>query len=228
MSLMTRGPGERKGHDAGRELMASPRGTAVPPGWHHRGRDRQSRYRANRTGHGELDESFVKLLYTEYASLLLLVTLRLTGGDRHWAEDVVQETLVRAWQHASQLLRERRSRNLMPWLVTVARRIVINDWRARGARPQEVDDSVLRLVVVPDDTDRVLQRLVLQEALGALSAMHRRVVVEMFLRGRSVREVARIVGIPPGTVKSRVFNALRVMRATMLARGFGSSRGGDA
>jgi RNA polymerase sigma-70 factor, ECF subfamily len=161
------------------------------------------------------DELFIQSLYAEYAGSLLTVVGRLTGGDRHWAEDVVQETLLRAWRHADRLVPQGKSRSLMPWLVTVARRIVINDWRSRDARPREVNDDALAMVAVPDDTERALQRLIILDALGKLRPAHRRVIVEMFLHGRTVREVARIVGVPPGTVKSRVFTAIRVMRAEM-------------
>jgi RNA polymerase sigma-70 factor (ECF subfamily) len=172
-----------------------------------------------RSMQGETAEAFVRSLQDEYARHLLAAAMRLTGGDRYWAEDVVQETMVRAWRNADKLLRERRSRNLMPWLVTVARRIVINDWHARRARPQEVDDAALALASIPDDTERVLQRVVLASALAELAPIHRKVVVEMYVRGRTVREVARIVGVPPGTVKSRVFNALRIMRRSMSLAG---------
>jgi RNA polymerase sigma-70 factor, ECF subfamily len=160
-------------------------------------------------------DSFVRLLWDEYAHRLFAAAVRLIGGDRYWAEDVVQETMLRAWRHADRLLRDRRARNLMPWLVTVARRIVINEWHARRCRPHEVDDAALALAAVPDDTDRMLHRVVLTNALAELAPIHRRVVVEMFVRGRTVREVARIVGVPPGTVKSRAFNALRIVRRSM-------------
>ena len=147
------------------------------------------------------------------------IVLRLTGGDRHWAEDVVQETLLRAWRHADALRVGRQSRSLMPWLATVARRIVLNDRRNRSARPFEVDDAVLAGVGVADDTELALQRIIIREALARLTPAHRRVVVEMYLRGRSVQEVAHILGIPAGTVKSRLHHAMRAMRAAMQKRG---------
>jgi RNA polymerase sigma-70 factor, ECF subfamily len=163
-------------------------------------------------------ESFVRFLHGHYGRPLHAAVTRLTGGDRHWAEDVVQETMLRAWRHADRLRRDKRAGNPMPWLVTVARRIIINQWQARQCRPPEADDTALAHAAVPDDTERVLQRLVLAEALSQLSPIHRRAVVEVFLRGRTVRETARIVGVPPGTVKSRVFNALRVMRGVLSGR----------
>lgn len=159
------------------------------------------------------DEMFARVLYTDYAGPLLAVVRRLNGGDRQWAEDVVQETLLRAWQHADELAQQHRS--LMPWLVTVARRIVINDWRSRDVRPREVSADALALVAVPDGTERALQRMVIAEVLGKLRPHHRQAVVETFLRGCTTQEAARAIGVPPGTVKSRVSNAIRAMRAEM-------------
>ena len=163
-------------------------------------------------------EAFIARLYAEHGPFLMAFVTRLTGGDRHWAEDVVQETLVRAWRHADALLGGG-ARSLLPWLTTVARRIVINDRRSRRVRPQEVDLALMGPVGVADDTDRALQRAVLIEALKGIAAAHRRVVVEMYLRGRTVEEVARLLGVPPGTVKSRSFYALRALRAALRERG---------
>ena len=69
------------------------------------------------------------------------------------------------------------------------------------------------------DTEQALQRIIIKDALARLTPAHRRVVVEMYLRGRSVQEVARILGIPAGTVKSRLHYAIRAMRAAMQRRG---------
>jgi RNA polymerase sigma-70 factor (ECF subfamily) len=108
----------------------------------------------------------------------------------------------------------------MPWLATVARHIVSNDRRGRAARPREVNDACLAIAAAPDDeTESVLRRVVLAAALAALTPAHRTVVEELYLRGRSVQEVADIVGVPPGTVKSRAFYAMRIMRAIMKSQG---------
>ena len=167
----------------------------------------------------DADDRFIESLHAEYHRPLLSLVLRMTDGDRHWAEDVVQETLLRAWRHADALRVGRQSRSLMPWLATVARRIVLNDRRNRSARPFEVDDAVLAGVGVADDTELALQRIIIREALARLTPAHRRVVVEMYLRGRSVQEVAHILGIPAGTDKSRLHHAMRAMRAAMQKRG---------
>jgi RNA polymerase sigma-70 factor (ECF subfamily) len=166
-------------------------------------------------------DSFSQSIYRQYAGPLLGVAMKLTGGDRHWAEDVVQETLLRAWRHADVLLASGESRSLMPWLATVARRIVINDWRGRGARTKEIDDAALTVPSVSDGTEQALHRLIVLGALARLTPAHRRVIVERYLHGRSIAEIAQMVGIPPGTVKSRMHYALRVMRAALDGGGVG-------
>jgi RNA polymerase sigma-70 factor (ECF subfamily) len=183
--------------------------------------DPQHPARTAGTARAEVDESdlFVRGLYARYANSLLGVVMRLTGGDRQRAEDVVQETLLRAWRHAEVLSRSE-SRSLMPWLATVARRIVINNhWREWRAQPHGSYESIPAVLAIPDDTEHTLQRIVIEEGLAELTAPHRKVIEEIYLHGRTVEEVAHMVGVPPGTVKSRTYYAIRVMRAALRRRG---------
>jgi RNA polymerase sigma-70 factor (ECF subfamily) len=164
------------------------------------------------------EEELVRSLYSEHAEGLLLFVLRLTGGDRQRAEDVVQETLLRAWRHAHELAASGRA-SLRPWLVAVARRIVIDGYRSRKARPPETDDGPLATVATADETERVLQMLVLTDAMRGLTAAHREVVFETYFRGRTVQEAADSLGLPVGTVKSRVYYALRALRIALEEQG---------
>src|SRR4051812_575061 len=84
-------------------------------------------------------DDLIRQLYAEHAGMLLGYTRRLLGGDTARAEDVVQETLLRAWRHPEVLERsERHGTSIRGWLVTVARNIVIDTERARRSRPREV------------------------------------------------------------------------------------------
>lgn len=163
------------------------------------------------------DDVALRELYDAHAAALLGYAIRLTNGDRGRAEDIVQETLLRAWRNREALDESRGP--LRPWLFTVARRIAIDGYRARSARPAEVDDSILAVVPGSDEIDSALDRLIIADALSALSAEHRAVLVETYYRGRSVADAGRVLGVPTGTVKSRTFYALRALKLALAERG---------
>jgi RNA polymerase sigma-70 factor (ECF subfamily) len=182
-----------------------------------RGRGRATRPARWRGSHARDDDALITQLYQQYRGPLLTYVLRLTAGDRQVAEDVVQETMVRAWRQAGQL--DLSEPSLMPWLATVARRIVIDQGRRRRARPAETGDEMLENVPVADTTEDLLRKVVVTEALQALSPAHREVLNETILRDRTVNEAAELLGVPVGTVKSRVYYALRALRLVLAERG---------
>ncbi len=163
------------------------------------------------------DEALLRALYAEHGGPLFGYALRLTGGDRSRAEDIVQETLLRAWRHPAALSSERGS--VRPWLFTVARHLAVDAHRARRARPPEVGDEALVNLPGADEIDRALESWQVAEALDTLRPAHRRVLLETYYRGRSVAEAATVLGIPPGTVKSRTYYALRALRLVLEERG---------
>jgi RNA polymerase sigma-70 factor (ECF subfamily) len=167
-----------------------------------------------------LDDQLIRALYAEHAGPLLGYVLRLTGGDRHRAEDVVQETMLRAWKHPEAAVPAHGS--LRPWLITVARNIVIDHARARKARPTEVGEPSMALAAVNDDLDSVLLAQDVAEALATLSPSHREVLAETYFNGRSVAEAAEVLGVPAGTVKSRTYYALRALKLALEERGLTS------
>lgn len=168
------------------------------------------------------EETLLRLLYEQHAGPLLTFVLRLTDGDRGRAEDIVQETLLRAWRNAHRL-GAGGERSLRPWLVTVARRIAIDDYRSESARPTETYDRELETFATADETDRVLQMLVMNDALRELSPAHREILVETYFRGRTVAEAAESLGLPLGTAKSRLYYGLHALRAALEHRGVTSS-----
>jgi RNA polymerase sigma-70 factor, ECF subfamily len=162
-------------------------------------------------------EGGLRALYDGHAPVLLAYALRLTGGDRARAEDIVQETMLRAWRHLDVL--DDSAGPVRPWLFTVAQRVAIDAHRARRSRPAETGDAALAAVPSLDDVEASLDRIVVADALQALSADHRAVIVETYYRGRSVTEAAGVLGIPPGTVKSRCYYALRALKLALAERG---------
>jgi RNA polymerase sigma-70 factor (ECF subfamily) len=161
------------------------------------------------------DEAFVRALYAEHGGALLRYALHLTGGDRQRAEDLVQETIVRAWRHPAALA----GRPARPWLFAVARNLAVDSYRARQARPQEAGQAALELLPADDDADRTLESWAVADALASLRPDHRRVIVETYYRGCSVAEAAATLGIPAGTVKSRTFYALKALKLALQERG---------
>ncbi|MBU2662434.1 sigma-70 family RNA polymerase sigma factor [Actinoplanes bogorensis] len=171
------------------------------------------------TPSGSHEDTLVRMLYEEHAGPLLMFVLRLTGGDRQRAEDIVQETLLRAWRNAHRLGAQGQQ-SLRPWLVTVARRIAIDDHRSASARPAETYDRELEsFPSQADDTDRVLQSMTVSDALRELSQSHREILIETYFKGRTVPEAAEKLNLPLGTAKSRVYYALRALRTALQQRG---------
>ncbi|TDB75620.1 sigma-70 family RNA polymerase sigma factor [Micromonospora sp. KC723] len=163
-------------------------------------------------------DQLIRLLYAEHAGPLLMFVMRLTGGDRQRAEDIVQETLLRAWRNAHRLGAQGQG-SLRPWLVTVARRIAIDEHRSEQARPAETYDRDLTAFAEADSTDRVLRTMTVADALRTLSQSHREILVATYFRGRTVPEAAEELGLPLGTAKSRVYYALRALRTALQERG---------
>jgi RNA polymerase sigma-70 factor (ECF subfamily) len=182
-----------------------------------RGRQRVSIVgRWPRGGRKASDEALIRSLYEEHGRSLLAYATRLTG-DRASAEDVVQETLLRAWKHAEAMVNQKGS--VRGWLLTVARNIITDRARARSARPTEVAETPTTGPVAGDHAEAVVNSMVVLNALDHLSPEHREVLVELYYRGRTVSEVAQVLGVPPGTVKSRSYYALRAMRTAISGNG---------
>jgi len=161
------------------------------------------------------DEELLRALYAEHAGPLLRYAVHLMSGDRQRAEDIVQETLLRAWQHPEAIA----DRPARPWLFAVARNLAIDSYRARRARPHEVGEAALEVMPAPDEAERALESWAVADALTALRPEHRRVLLETYYRGKSVAEAAMALGVPAGTVKSRTFYALRALRLALEERG---------
>lgn len=164
----------------------------------------------------ERSDELVQRLHEEHADALWRFCLRLSAFDRHRAEDLVQDTMVRALRHHEVL--ERPPGSVRAWLFTVARNLAIDDWRSRRARGESP------VADVPDQgrddgTDQLLTAWVVADALAQLSEDHRAVLRECHLNGASVAEAAARLGVPEGTVKSRTHYAMRALRLALEERG---------
>lgn len=175
-------------------------------------------------------EELVTDLYAQFRDALFAHVMGLTNRDRQWSEDVVQETLVRAWQNAETLVRD--PRMLRGWLLAVAGRIVVDGWRGGQAGPGQAGPGQVGPGQVgsgeveptghdpvpahaPDGTGRGLFAVVLDDVIGRLDEEHRAAIRETYVRGRTVREAAVVLGIPEGVVKSRVYHAMKILRRAL-------------
>ena len=162
------------------------------------------------------DEALLRALHDEHAHALWSYAVSLTRGDHARAQDVVQETLLRAWRTPAVL--DQSHGSARGWLFTVAKRIAIDEWRSARNRHEFVAEQ---LPERPTDSasDAVAQqtvdRHVVVAALRTLSPEHRDVVLECYFRGSSVAQAAETLGIPPGTVKSRAHYALKALRLAL-------------
>lgn len=159
-------------------------------------------------------------LHAEHAVALRGYCVRLAGQDHARAEDVAQETLLRAWRHISML--DESHGSVRAWLFTVARNIVIDDRRTKRFRAEFAVADVPEAQEAGDRTDELVLSWVVAEAVRQLSPEHRAVLHECYYRGASVAEAARRLGVPEGTVKSRTHYALRALRLALEAMGAGA------
>jgi RNA polymerase sigma-70 factor (ECF subfamily) len=149
-----------------------------------------------------------------HADAVFRFLLRLAHGDRPLAEDLLQETLLRAWRTIDELPDDPESQRR--WLFTAARRIAIDAARARRARPAEVQVTDLaRIPAVRDEVEAVVAAHTVHRALPKLTPSHRQVLIELYFHVHSTEEAATRLGIPEGTVKSRAHYALRSLRAAI-------------
>jgi RNA polymerase sigma-70 factor, ECF subfamily len=168
---------------------------------------------------GGEEDAAITALYQVYRAPLMSFVLRLTGGDRQHAEDIVQETMVRAWREAGRL--DLSGPSLMPWLSAVARRIVIDEHRRKRSRPAESGTDAAPDLPVDDSAADTVLRVAVADALRQLTSSHRQAISETILRDQTASQAAVTLGIPVGTVKSRVHYALRVLEVVLAERGLG-------
>lgn len=148
----------------------------------------------------------------EHGAALLSYATRL-AGDRYLAEDIVQETWLRAWRHADRLSNGNGS--VRGWLLRVAHNVAIDQHRSRKARPTEVafeSEDLANKAMQSAPSDEVESRMVVDELLDHLSPAHRSAVVEVYVTDRTTASAATALGIPVGTVKSRLHHAIRSLR----------------
>jgi RNA polymerase sigma-70 factor, ECF subfamily len=172
------------------------------------------------------DEAALEALYDRYSGLVFTLALRIVG-DRHLAEEVLQDTFWRCWVGAEQF--DPRRGRPAGWLLGVARNRAIDLLRGRQhqARLHERDSTVadraewptLALeqhgVHQPDAHEAILLRDTLGHALRDLSSAQRQTIELAYYGGLTEVEIAVTLGVPLGTVKTRMRDGMERLR-TML------------
>jgi RNA polymerase sigma-70 factor (ECF subfamily) len=162
----------------------------------------------------DADAAF-RALYADHGPALLRLTTALTSGDRGRAEDLVQETMLRAWTHRGNL--DIQHRSPQAWLITVARHLAVDAHRARRSRPTEAGPDEGLAFADSHPIDARVDEVGLRAAIATLPGPQRQALTEVYYRDRSAAETARILQIPLGTVRSRIFYGLRGVRRALAA-----------
>jgi RNA polymerase sigma-70 factor, ECF subfamily len=154
-------------------------------------------------------DAAIRQLYSHHASALHGYVGQFCP-DQASADDIVQETFIRAWRHLPQLSAD--DRPIRPWLYRVARNLLTDANRAERARPVSAPEQPAGEIGTDSGLEEVLDRQLVSAALAHLSPAHQSVLVETFYRGGTMAAVARELGIPDGTARSRLHYALDALR----------------
>ncbi|MFD7708359.1 sigma-70 family RNA polymerase sigma factor [Streptomyces sp. NPDC059785] len=158
-------------------------------------------------------ESVNELVEQHRAAVLAYARKFLT--DHHLAEDIVQETFIRAWRHADRLRHQEGS--VRGWLLKVTRNLIVDRMRSAYARHETVT-SYSPDTTLPDQTEAVLNSLDVVSKLRRLSREHQEVLALVYLCGRTMNEASVLLDVPSGTVKSRHYYAIRGLRRQYSSR----------
>lgn len=162
------------------------------------------------------DARLLRELHEQHSQAVWRYVVHLTG-DRALADDVVQETLLRAWRRPAVL--DQSQHSARAWLFTVARNIVIDTKRSARSQHEFATDTLPEAASAANESDAVLDAWLVSDALAELSHEHRAVIVHAYYGGRSIAEISRELDVPEGTVKSRLHYGLRALRLALQERG---------
>lgn len=167
------------------------------------------------------DEDALAVLWSRHAGSLLSYLIGVLP-DRGMAEEVVQDTMLAAWRGAG---RFREDSSVRTWLFAIGRRQAMQRLRRRGElSATATDDGGLlawpALEPGPEATMIARSELhAVSRAVHGLSLIHREVLHLVFAQGLSMQEAAQVLGVPVGTVKSRLSNARRLLAASVAQSG---------
>ncbi len=153
------------------------------------------------------DEAGLRGAFLAHGGELFGFARRSLNSTQH-AEDAVQETFSRAWRSRARF--DPTLGSLRTWLFSIERRVIYDV----SAHVSKHAATTLEYVKEPgeDTIERAMLGWQIESALRRLDEDHRMIVTELYFNGRSGREVAELFGLPEGTVRSRAFYALKMLR----------------
>jgi RNA polymerase sigma factor (sigma-70 family) len=161
------------------------------------------------------DDDAVRMIYREYGRLVFVVANRVLS-NRALAEEATQQTFLQAWKAATTF---EPGRELGPWLATIARRAAIDIQRRESRRAHDDLDSVSpgeqALSVAGPNVDQAYTVWQVRLAIDSLNPDDRELVRLQHLQGYTHTQIAELLGLPVGTVKSRSFRIHKVLAARL-------------
>jgi RNA polymerase sigma factor (sigma-70 family) len=160
------------------------------------------------------DREALTELYLRYRQPIFRYLLQLTP-DRGLAEELLQDTLVAVWRSAQGFAGRSSAQT---WLLGIARRQAHNTLRQRGVALADAAELETLPASEPGPEATALAsaaRAQLASAFDQLAAVHREVLALTFVEGLSYQQIASVLGVPVGTVKSRLSNARRALRTLL-------------
>ena len=155
-------------------------------------------------------------LYTRHGANILNYLTSLLH-DRQLAEEVLQDVMLAVWENAAHFRGDSKVRT---WLLSIARNKAINTQRRGTPALVQMDEEFYATDTTPlEKVERKTQQQTMQAALEQLPPFHREILVLIFYHQLSGAEVAEVLGINVGTVKSRLHRAKEMLRRVLLSMG---------
>ncbi len=155
-------------------------------------------------------------LYTRHGANVLNY-LRSYLDDHQLAEEVLQDVMMAVWNHAATFRGESKVRT---WMLTIARNRAINAGRRYTPRMVELDENLHAGDNSPQEyAEARNQAQTLRQAIRELPKFHQEILILVFYQGLSGQEVAEVLGVSVGTVKSRLHRAKEMLRKVLQASG---------
>ncbi len=162
------------------------------------------------------DSAALDELYNRHGRALLSYLYAFLG-NHHTAEEVLQDVMLAVWEHADRFRGESKVRT---WLLAIARNRALNTRRRASPNIVPLDENVFGSDTSPlEKVERHNQQKILRDAISRLPQQHREILVLVFYHQLSGAEVAEVLEISPGTVKSRLHRAKEALRRVLQLMG---------